>query len=158
MLVDDKVVVMTGYTRFAAYSIPLDSKGDITDTDKPVWKLNDGTPYVSSPLLYEGLLYFTKDRNNLLTTVDARTGEQLITRKRLPETASVYASPVAAAGRVYICNREGTTVVLEHTRDTEMKVICTNTLSSDAIDASPAIVGKEIFLRTGGHLYCIAEG
>jgi outer membrane protein assembly factor BamB len=155
VLVGDQVVVMTGYQRFAAYAIPLDSKGDITDTDKPAWKLNDGTPYVSSPLVYDGILYFTKDRNNLLTSVDARTGEVLVDKKRLPDVSTVYSSPVGAAGRVYLSSREGNTVVLEHGRGKELKVLATNSLEG-AIDASPAIVGKELFLRTATHLYCIA--
>jgi outer membrane protein assembly factor BamB len=157
VLVDDTVVCMTGYQRFAAYAIPLDSKGDVTDTDKPRWKLSDGTPYVSSPVLYDGLLYFTKNRNNLLTSVDARTGEVLIDQKRLPEVNSLYASPVAAAGRIYFCSLEGVTVVLEHGRQNELKVLHTNQLSGEAIAASPAIIGREMYLRTAGHLYCLAE-
>ncbi len=157
VLVDDSVVVMTGFQRFAAYSIPLDSKGDITDTDKPTWKINDGTPYVASPLLYDDLLYFTKDRGNLLTSLDARSGDILIDRKRLPDISSIYASPVGAAGRVYISSREGKTIVLEQGRDKELKVIRTNELAGDSIDASPALVGNEMFLRSGNHLYCITE-
>jgi outer membrane protein assembly factor BamB len=85
VVIDDNVIVMTGFRQFAAYSIPLDSRGDITGTEKVAWKISDGTPYVSSPLLYDGILYFTKDRNNLLTSVNARTGEVLIDQKRLPD-------------------------------------------------------------------------
>lgn len=155
VLIDDTVIVMTGFRGHAAYAIPLDSKGDITDTDKPAWKLSDGTPYVSSPLLYDGILYITKERRNILSTVDARTGEFLINLQRLPDVTTVYSSPVGAAGRVYLSSREGTTLVIEHGRGKELKVLASNKLDS-SIDASPAIIGNELYLRTATHLYCIA--
>jgi outer membrane protein assembly factor BamB len=156
VVIDDKAIVMTGFRQFAAYAIPLDSRGDITGTEKVAWKINDGTPYVSSPLLYDGILYFTKDRNNLLTSVNARTGEVLIDQKRLPDTSTFYASPVGAADRVYFSSREGVTVVLDHGPEKDLTVIATNQLDGP-IDASPAIVGREMFIRTDTHLYCIAD-
>jgi hypothetical protein len=156
VVMDNLAIAMTGFRSFAAYAIPLDSRGDITNTDKPAWKLTDGTPYVASPLLYDGILYFTKDRNNLLTTVNARTGEVLIDKVRLPNVNTVYSSPVGAAGRVYISSREGSTVVLKHGPEKEMTVLAENQLDGP-IDASPAIIGNELYLRTDSHLYCIAE-
>jgi outer membrane protein assembly factor BamB len=154
VVLDNFVICMTGYQRFAAYAIPLDSQGDITGTDKPLWRLDDGTPYVSSPLLYGETLYFTKDRNNALTSVNARTGQVLFGPERLPESNTMYASPVGAAGRVYFSSLEGTTVVLKHGPSYE--VLATNKLA-DAIGASPAIIGKEMYIRTASHLYCITE-
>jgi len=154
VLMDDTVICMTGFRSFAARAIPLDSTGDVTDSDKIVWELDDGTPYVSSPLLYDGTIYITKDRSGLMTSVDAQTGQIKIRPQRLPNINNIYASPVAAAGRVYYSDREGTTVVLKH--GPEMEVLAVNRLD-EAIDASPAIVGKEMFVRTAGHLYCIAE-
>jgi hypothetical protein len=95
-----------------------------------------------------------KSRNAILSSVAARTGDPIIREKRLPEMDSVYASPVGAAGRVYFCSREGTTVVLKH--GPEFEVLATNQLD-EPIDASPAIVGDELFIRGEKHLYCIAE-
>jgi hypothetical protein len=147
---------MTGFQRFAAYAIPLNSKGDITDSQKVAWKITDGTPYVSSPLLYDGILYFTKERNNPLTTMNARTGEVLVDQKRLPGVSTFYASPVGAAGKVYLSSREGVTLVLKHGPEKDITVLATNQLDGP-IDASPAIIGREMYLRTESHLYCIAE-
>jgi polyisoprenoid-binding protein YceI len=50
--------------------------------------------------------------------------------------------------------RLSTTVVLKHGR--EFEVLATNELD-ETVDASPAIVGNEIFIRGSKHLYCIAE-
>jgi hypothetical protein len=47
------------------------------------------------------------------------------------------------------------TPVFKHGR--ELEILATNTLDDGAIDATPAIVGNELFIRGEGHLYCIAE-
>jgi outer membrane protein assembly factor BamB len=148
------VYCMTGFRGSALYAIPLDAKGDITDTDKIAWHKNQGTPYVPSPLLYGDLLYFTGSNGSALTCLDAKTGEAVIERQRLPGLSNIYGSPVGAAERVYITGRDGTTLVLKHGRTLE--VLATNKLD-DGIDASAALAGKQLFLRSPAHLYCIEE-
>ena len=134
--------------------MPLNAKGDVTDSDKVAWRIEEVTPYVPSPLLYDDTLYFTKSRNAILSSVKAKTGEAIIDQKRLPDMDSIYASPVGADGRIYISSREGTTVVVKHSP--EFEILATNTLD-ETIDASPAIVGNDLILRGEGHLYCISE-
>ena len=41
------------------------------------------------------------------------TGKFILDRVRLPGIDSIYSSPLAAAGRIYIAGRDGTTVVLK---------------------------------------------
>jgi outer membrane protein assembly factor BamB len=155
--IDGIAICMTGHQEPAAVAVPLDARGDVTGTDKVTWYIDDGsTPYVASPVLYDGLLYFTKNRNAILSSIDAKTGEFVINQKRLPEMDSVYASPVAAAGRIYFFSREGNTVVVKHGR--ELEVLATNALDEQAIDATPAIVGNDLILRGESHLYCISTG
>jgi outer membrane protein assembly factor BamB len=128
--------------------------GDVTDSDQVEWRIEETTPYVPSPLLYGDTLYFTKSRNAILSSVKAKTGETIIDQKRLPESDSIYSSPVAADGRIYISSREGTTVVVKH--GPTFEVLATNTLD-DTFDASAAVVGKDLILRGESHLYCISE-
>jgi outer membrane protein assembly factor BamB len=152
---DGKLVYcMSGYRGSALYALPLDQSGDLTDSEKIAWKADRGTPYVPSPLLYDQRLYFTQSNDGLLSSLDAATGKVVIDRQRLTGARKVYASPVGAASRVYLTSREGTTLVIRHA-DT-FEVLATNKLDDD-IDASPAIVGKELFLRGKKHLYCLAE-
>ena len=146
------VYCMTGFRGNAVYAIPLDSKGDITGTEQVAWHTNETGPYIASPVLYEGVLYVTKDRNAILSSFDPRTGESIIDETRLPGLDILYASPVAAADRLYYTDRSGTTLVLEH--GPELKVLATNRLD-EGIDASPAIVGDQMFVRGTQHLYCI---
>ena len=130
------------------------AKGDITDTRHIAWTRRYGTPYVPSPLLYGNALYFLRHYQPVLSRVSAKTGEDLGGPVRLPALRNIYASPVGAAGRVYITDRNGTTLVIGH--DAELKVLARNSLN-DSISASAAIAGREIFLRGQNHLYCIAE-
>ena len=152
--VDGLAVVMTGHHDPAGIAVPLDSKGDITDTKKVAWRIEGSTPYVPSPLVYDGTIYFTKSRNAILSSVAAKTGQYIISQERLPDMNSIYASPVAASGRIYISSREGTTVVIKH--GSKLEVLATNSLD-ETIDASPAIVGKDLIVRTESNLYCISE-
>jgi outer membrane protein assembly factor BamB len=148
----DSVICMSGYKGSAAFRISLDATGDVTGTDKIIWSYKRGTPYVPSPLLTGDRLYFTQTNEPLLTCLNAKTGEAIMDRTRLRGLSSLYASPVEANGRIYITGREGTTMVLE--RGDKLKVLSVNRLS-EPIDASPAVVGKQMFLRGSKHLYCL---
>jgi outer membrane protein assembly factor BamB len=150
---DGHVLCMSGYRGNALYAISLDARGDVTDTDAVLWSMHRATPYVPSPVLYEGRLYFNQTNAGVLSCVDAAIGKVIMERTRLPGIRGVYASPVAAAGRIYIVGRDGTTLVIAP--GAELNVLATNRLD-DRIDASPALVGDQIFLRGKTHLYCIA--
>lgn len=152
---DGLAICVSGFRGYAAYAIPLDAKGDITDSAKIAWQLNRGTPYVSSAVLLGDRLFFTKDRSGILSCVDARTGELRIQQKRMPALSDVYASPVSAVDRVYFSGRDGSVVVIDG-KANELKVLATNELG-EAIDASPAIVGDEMFIRSEKHLYCFGD-
>jgi len=150
----DLALLMTGHRGAALYAIPLDSTGDITDTDKIAWTRDEGTPYVPSPLLYDDLLFFTKSNDAILTCVSPETGDVKFENKRLEGLSNLYASPVGAGDKIYICGRDGTTLVLK--KGPELEILATNHLG-ETIDATPAIVGDQIFIRGEKHLFCIAE-
>ena len=152
--VGDSVVCMSGYRGAAAVSIPLGSRGTFPKDAKIDWRFATGTPYVPSPVLVNNRLYFTQANDALLTVLDAKTGKALIEKERLPQAKNFYASPIAAAGRVYFVDRTGNAVVLK--AGDSIEVLAANRLD-DAIDASPVTVGKQLFLRGEKFLYCIAE-
>jgi len=109
---------------------------------------------VPSLLLSENRLYILKGSSGILGCYDAKTGEELFSNQRVPGIRSVYSSPVAAGGFVYITGRDGTTVVIKDSE--EFQVVSTNKLS-DPTDASFAISGDRIFVRSKSKLYCIAK-
>ena len=151
---DGVAYCMAGYGDSIAFAVPLDSVGDVGAAKGLLWRHGKGTPYVPSPLLLDDRLIFTHANIAVLTMLDRKTGTAMIDRERLPGQQSFYASPVAAAGRIYLVDRAGTTLVLKQ-GDT-LEILSTNQLD-DKVDASPALVGRQLFLRGESHLYCIAE-
>lgn len=146
--------LMSGFRGNSLKAIRLaDAKGDISGSPAIVWSLDRDTPYVPSPLLYDGILYFLKTNNGLLTALDTRTGKPHYQAQRLDAVPNVFASPVGAAGRIYVPGREGATVVIKH--GPSLEVLAVNQLN-DGFDASPALAGNEIYLRGSRFLYCVA--
>lgn len=129
------------------------ARGAISPGDGLLWRRDRDTPYVASPLLYRGSLYLFKHLSGILTVVDAKSGEVQHGPTRINEIPDLYASPVAAAGRVYIAGRDGAIVVLKHGAPPE--TLAVNRLD-DGFDASPAIVGDELYLRGRKALYRIS--
>ncbi len=149
------VYAASSYDKQAMVAIRLDgARGDITGTDQVMWTRTRGTPYVPSPLLYGDALYFLHHYRGILSRVNAKTGEERHGPFRLGGIRNVYASPVGAAGRVYITDRDGTTLVISH--GDIPRVLALNRLQ-DSFSASAAVVGRELFLRGQRNLYCIVE-
>jgi len=128
------------------------ARGDLDGTDAVLWTRDRDTPYVSTPLLYRGQLYFFKHVRSFLTSVDAATGRTLFTER--VGLGNVFASPVAAAGRIYLLGREGKALVLEP--GPTLKILAENQLD-DGFDASPVIVGGDLYLRGRRFLYAVAR-
>jgi len=131
------------------------AKGDITGSDRVAWKLNRLTPYVSSPLMYDDTLYFLRHNQNVLSRLEPASGKPRGEPLRLDGIRDfIFASPVGAAGRIYITGRDGATVVLRH--DSENATLAVNRLE-DSFSASPALADQELYLRGERFLYCLEE-
>lgn len=147
------VYAMSGFRGNALRAIRLaDAKGEVTGPPALAWSYDKDTPYVPSPLLVGDGLYFLKSNSGILTQLDATSGAARFS-ERLEALPNVYASPVAADGRIYVVGREGSAVVLA--AGPQLKVLATNRLD-DAFDASPAVVDGELYLRGAKHLYRIS--
>ena len=151
---DGVAFVASGYRggRLAAIDLRA-AAGDIRGSDAVLWSADRDLPYVPSPLLVDGRLYVLKSNSGVLTAFDAVTGARLYGPERVPGVRNVYASPVSAAGRLYVTSRDGVTVVLR--AGPAFEVLAVNRLD-DGFDASPAVAGDEIYLRGRRFLYCIA--
>jgi outer membrane protein assembly factor BamB len=149
-------IVGNSYDFAAMVAVKLDeARGDVTGTKHVTWTLNRLTPYVSSPLLYGDTLYFLRHNQNVLSRMDPISGEFRGEPIRLNGIRDfIFSSPVGAANRIYIPARDGVTVVLSH--DRENRQLAANRLN-DSFSASPALAGRELYLRGEKFLYCIAE-
>jgi len=134
-------------------AIDLDgAEGDITETDRIVWRRARSTPYVPSPLLVGEWLYFLNHYQGFLVRVRAATGEQPTRPARVGMT-SFYASPVSASGRIYLTDLEGTTLVFRDEAG-RLELLARNELD-EGVSASAALVGTMLYLRGERHLYGI---
>lgn len=153
--IENLVILMSGFRGNMLQAIDLKTaKGDLEGHPALVYSHDRDTPYVPSPLLYEGQLYFLKHNSGILSALDAKTGKVLYKEQRLPGLANVYAAPVGAAGRVYVIGRDGKIVVFRH--GPQLEVLATTSLD-DRFDTSPALAGKDLILRGHRYLYRFAE-
>ena len=133
--------------------------GEVLDAKAPepsgaqlqvVWKTKQNAPKKPSLLLIGDLL-FAIDDNGVATCWDALTGT-VVWSERLGGHYS--ASPLAAAGRIYLFSEEGKTTVLATGR--EFKKLAENQLG-DGFMASPAVSGEALYLRSRTQLYRVQE-
>lgn len=127
-------------------------QGNITDSHV-AWKYRKGLPYVPTPLLYDGRLYFVRD-GGLLSSLDPKSGEPFYAQERLGAGGSYYASPVAADGRIYVASLPGKLSVIKaggakpeilHQVDFGVRIL-----------ATPALIGDTIYVRTATQLWAFA--
>ncbi len=147
------VYCTSGFRGSNLQAIKLDGTGDLTNTDAVAWQVNADTPYVPSPLLYDGRIYVCRVNQEVISCYDAKTGTPHFSKQKLDEIKGIYASPTAAGGRIYVVGRNGVSYVLKPSDQYE--VLAVNTLD-DKIDCSPAFVGDEMYLKGKQNLYCIA--
>ena len=152
---DGMVFAAGSYEKQTLLAIRLaGAKGELAGTQQIAWQKNRSTPYVPSPLLYDGWLYYLRHYQGVLSRVNAKTGDEPSGPFRLGSVFNIYSSPVAAAGRIYVTDRNGKTLVMSN--DAEPKALTLNKLD-DRFSASAALVGDAIFLRGEKFLYCIGE-
>jgi len=121
--------------------------GDVTATHV-AWIERKDVPEVPSPLVYRDRVYMVTNGGKV-TCLNAKDG-RVVFRGRLEAPGEYYASPVAAAGRIYFASRNGVVTVIEH--GDALKILARNDLKA-RISASPAIVGEVLYVRTAAHLY-----
>ncbi|MFO0917709.1 MAG: PQQ-binding-like beta-propeller repeat protein [Planctomycetaceae bacterium] len=148
------IYVASGFQGAFIGAFRPDGRGDIKDTSHVAWTINHDAPDIASPLLSSGRLYFFKGKSGLFSCVDAVTGQPHYFGQRIDGLDTVYASPIAANGHVYLTGLSGTTVVIKDSP--QFEIVATNTLD-EILGATPATVDGALFLRGDKHLYCIAE-
>jgi outer membrane protein assembly factor BamB len=126
-------------------------KGEVSPANI-AWSERKGVPGVPSPLYYNGRLYTFQNGGMVFCRV-AKTGA-LVYSGRLGVPGYCYSSPVAADNKVYIASEEGVVVVLD--AGEKLNILAKNKLDG-AILATPALVDRNIYVRTENHLYAFGE-
>ncbi|HAY81914.1 MAG TPA: serine/threonine protein kinase [Planctomycetaceae bacterium] len=141
------VYVLTSYMKSRLLAIRYDGQGDVSESHV-AWKEDRNMPSKPSLLLVDKNIYAITDKG-IATCLSADTGKRLWT-ERLGGAFS--ASPLFAAGHIYVSDQSGQTTVL-NPADT-LEVVAKNSLDGQ-IMASPAVADNALFLRTDKALYRI---
>lgn len=112
------------------------------------WRFGRQAPSIPSPLLVGDEVYIVSDKG-IATCLDAHQGSVRWTERLAGNYA---ASPLFADGKIYFCNRDGLTTVLEP--GTQYRPLGNGQLPGQIL-ASPAAVGTALYIRTDQGLYRI---
>jgi outer membrane protein assembly factor BamB len=115
------------------------------------WRHDRGSPYTSTPLVYDGLVYILTD-NGILSAYQVSDGVRIYQQRVSRDSGSFSASPVAAGGRLYLASEDGKVFVVRAGRAFEL--LAANDMG-EALMATPAVAGSMLLVRTSGHLYAL---
>ena len=133
-------------------AIRYGGRGDLTGTNV-LWRYRKSLPNVSSPLLYQSVLYLVKD-GGIVTTLDPESGKVLKQARLNGATDRYYSSPVGVDGKVYLISQNGKAPVLK--AGGQWEVLALNDLADECY-ATPAIADSRLYVRTRQTLYCFAR-
>jgi outer membrane protein assembly factor BamB len=124
---------------------------DETTNEYVVWSQARGGTYLPSALAYQEAVY-TLTETGILNRFDAKTGKQVYKTRIDPAASAFTTSPWAYNGKLFCLSEEGQTFVVS--TGEEFKLLHVNNLD-DMAQASPALVGDRLLIRTEHRLYSI---
>jgi outer membrane protein assembly factor BamB len=147
--VSAKLVIIGSSDVGKSVAVRRGGKGTLAEADI-AWRLKDGAASFSSPLAYEGRVYFV-NKSGAATCVEEQSGKMLWSER----LGSCWASPIGAAGRVYFFGKDGVTKVVAAADKFES--LAENTLKIDGRLYGAAAVPGAFVLRTGQKLICVGR-
>lgn len=129
--------------------------GDVSESHV-LWRAAGVGSGITSPVFYQGHIY-TVDEGGIVGCVDAESGQVLYRERFAPAGARLYASPVAADGKLFAVSREHGTYVLA--AGAKFKQLAVNRLAGDdsIFNATPAISRGQLLLRSNRAIYCLGR-
>ncbi|MEM9364871.1 MAG: family 16 glycoside hydrolase [Planctomycetota bacterium] len=150
--IGEMAIVTSGFRGSYLGAFDLNGRGNLEGSRALLWTRDRDTPDIASPVLSENRLYFFKGKSGVLSCVDVLTGRPFYERQRIPGLSYLYASPVVAGGHVYMTDRSGAITVM---KDAERLEVVAENQMGETVDATPAPVGDQLFIRGEQHLFCI---
>jgi outer membrane protein assembly factor BamB len=116
-----------------------------------VWRHDRGSPYTTTPLVYDGLVYIVTD-NGILSAYRVSDGTRVYQQRIAADAGGFSASPVAAAGRIYFTSEDGRIYVVR--AGPRYELLASNDMGEVCM-ATPVPVGDTLLVRTRSHLYAL---
>jgi outer membrane protein assembly factor BamB len=152
---DGVAYALGGRREVKALAVRVGGRGEVTSTHR-LWKSKEGSK-VPSPVYHDGHLYWVQHQG-IACCMEAATGK-MVYKERLEGIGSrnkTYASVLLADGKLYAVTCHSGTFVFE--ARPEFKQLAHNELDDDSVfNASPAVSGGRMFLRSDRYLYCLGS-
>jgi outer membrane protein assembly factor BamB len=150
---DDGMIFTATSPLSAIVGIKTDGKGDVTDTHV-VWEQRRNIPMTCSFLYVKPCVYTASD-NGTFSAFDSATGEVLWQCRLVGRPDP---SPMYADGKIYMTTHNGMTTVLKLNEDPTKaaEIIAVNEIDA-TVQATLAVAGKQLFIRTDKELWCIGK-
>jgi outer membrane protein assembly factor BamB len=143
-------VAFSGWVNGPTIGFRPGGSGEVTSSNR-LW-LENQPQRIGSGVAISGHAYIVNAGPGTAQCLEMKSGKVLWTERL--EGGESWGSVVMAAGKLYVTSRRGVTCVFR-AGPKEFQLLATNDLGEPS-NATPAISDGEIFLRTDGHLYCIA--
>ncbi len=156
-VVGEGVVLACAPKRDPIYAIRLNGSGHLDDS-AIAWvseRRSQVSSDVPTPAFYDGDFFVLSDVRTGLSRVEPQTGE-VKWQVNTPGRAKYEASPLAADGKIYLINFDGTVVIYDASNGEMI-----NEISMDAprdgemVRASIAAAHGQLLIRTTRKLYCV---
>lgn len=145
------LAVASGFqNRGFTVAIKSGGKGEIAESDR-LWTSAKYSPDCPTPLIYEGRAYSIRD-DGMASCLNLKSGEPYWQERLF--TANVKVSPVAGDGKVYFMSGQGNCAVVK--ASSKFEILATNELNETTL-STPAISHGQLFIRTDGGLYAVAN-
>lgn len=142
-----------GHTR-AHFAVRAGGSGDISTSEEFVaWSAPRAGSYLPTPVAYQGGLYVLSEKG-VLSRFDIRSGKLSYKTRIDAEAGAFTSSPWAYNGRIFCLNEEGKTFVVQ--AGETFRLLHANPLEEMA-QATPAIVGDRLLIRTESRVYSIRQ-
>ena len=138
------------------FAIRPEARGDIsiqegtTSNAGIVWFTPQSGSYISTPVVYGDYIYLG-NTNGVVRCLNAKTGEKIY-EERVSKDAQIYASLVAADGKIFCPSLDGDVYVLK--AGPKFQLLARNHMGEPCF-ATPAITKNLIFFRTTESLIAV---
>jgi outer membrane protein assembly factor BamB len=155
VIAEGDVAFLIGGRRATAIAVRAGGRGDVTETHK-LWEVKKGSN-VSSPVVHDGYLYWAHDSRGTVYCVDVKNGKEAYEERLDPRPGRIYASPLAADGKLYYVSRDAGVFVVA--AEPQFELLAHNKIASDTsvFNGSPAVADGRLLLRSDKALYCIGK-
>jgi outer membrane protein assembly factor BamB len=153
VVADGETLYCSGGRSNKTFVVTAGGRGDVTDSHL-VWEASRGAN-VTSPLLDDGYLYWSHDKAIALC-LRASDGQEMF-RERMPTRGRVYASIVGDGEKLFLTTRDAGVLVIA--AEPKYRQLAINKLGSaeERFNATPAIIGDRLLIRSDQFLYCIGH-